>query len=182
MTQEIFWWSTQWSASSVLWIYWLIDRLYWRPWNTIIRFLSIKGLKSWLILIYFWLVDISIGCSINRVLNIYKNIHTCRQTATFSLYKINEMNTQMRHTVHKQNQKVYQYLFYVKIIRILRSEFFLSVDSEMSSNTLHLAVLLRKKIIGITATSAIPEDLTSTGSCAVPPARNGGYTRSWKFW
>lgn len=52
------------------------------------------------------MVDISIGCSINRVLNIYKNIHTCRQTATFSLYKINEMNTQMRHTVHKQNQSL----------------------------------------------------------------------------
>lgn len=131
-----------------------------------------------------WYFDRS---SIYRVLNTYKNIHTCRQTATFSLNKYikkyNKMNTQMRHTIHKQNHKVYWFfLFHVKIIIILRSEFFLSVDSEISSNTLHLAVLLRKKIIGITATSAIPEDLTSTGSCAVPPARNGGYTRSWKFW
>lgn len=149
-------------------------------------FLINKRSKSWLIFIYFWLVDISIGCSIYRVLNTYKNIHTCRQTATFSLNKYikkyNEMNTQMRHTIHKQNHSLLIFLFHVKIIIILRSAFFLSVDSEISSNTLHLAVLLRKKIIGITATSAIPEDLTSTGSCAVPPARNGGYTRSWKFW
>lgn len=63
-----------------------------------------------------------------------------------------------------------------------RFNFQLRVKSEIPSNTLHLAVLLRKKIIGITATSAIPEDFTSTGSCAVPPARNCGYTRSRKFW
>lgn len=82
----------------------------------------------------------------------------------------------------KKIMKVYQILFHVKFIKIICLEFFLSVDSEMSSNTLLLAVLSRKKIIGIPATSAIPENLTSTGSCAVPPARNGGYTRSWKFW
>lgn len=62
MTQEIFWWSTQWRASCVLWNYWLIDRLYWRPWNTTIRFLSIKGLKvDWYSFIFVWLIFRSVA-------------------------------------------------------------------------------------------------------------------------
>lgn len=83
-------------------------------------FLINKRSKSWLIFIYFWLVDISIGCSIYRVLNTYKNIHTCRQTATFSLNKYIKKN--IIKWIHKWD--------ILSISRIIKSiDFFISCEN-----------------------------------------------------